>query len=234
MKDIAASCCCASPKWLKVLVEPDSTIEMRVLRDSGAPTVRHYPSSDLSEMACDAVQFNQGSKGIYWLMNSLPIDWRGSPAKDGDIVRRRWLLIDCDPKREGTVSSTAEEQDAARQMMVAVDAYRADCGWPAPIIADSRNGFHLLYRIDLPGDDAGLVHRVLKALAKRFDYDAVSLDTKVANASRICKLYGTVSRKGEHTAERPHRGSTIISIPDHLNRRSTGCCTGREVEECCR
>ena len=165
-------------------------------------------------MACDAVQFNQGSKGIYWLMNPLPIEWRGSPAKDGDIVRRRWLLIDCDPKRKGTVSSTDEEKEAARQTMISVEAYLADCGWPAPIIADSGNGFHLLYRIDVPGDDAGLVHRVLKALAKRFDCDAVSLDTKVANASRICKLYGTVSRKGESTAERPHRVSTIQTIPE--------------------
>ena len=89
-------------------------------------------------------------------------------------------------------------------------------GWPTPIIADSGNGWHLLYRIDLPGDDGGLVHRVLQVLAKRFNDESVTIDTKVGNASRICKLYGTIAAKGEPTFDRPHRVSTIVSIPDTL------------------
>ena len=206
-------------EWLKVLVAPASTGEMRVVFGDGTADAQHYESTDLLRMAQDAVRVGKDAKtkGIYWLMNPLPVEWCGSPAKDTDIVRRRWLLIDCDPKREGTVSSTDAEKDAVRQTMVAVDQYLAERGWPAPVIADSGNGFHLLYRIDLPGDDAGLVHRCLKMLAKRFDDGAVSIDQKVANASRICKLYGTVSRKGKLTAERPHRVSTILTIPEQLD-----------------
>ncbi len=204
-------------KWLKVLVALDSTAELRVLSASGPAHVQHYESTDLLRMAKDAVRFGKDAKGVYLLMNPLPVEWRGSPSTDADIVRRWWLLIDCDPKRKGTVSATSEEKEAARQKMIEVDAFLADGSWPAPIIADSGNGWHLLYRIDLPGEDAGLVHRVLQVLARLFDDDAVSIDTKVANASRICKLYGSVSRKGENTAERPHRISTIITIPDQLD-----------------
>ena len=203
--------------WLKVLVEPGSTVEMRVLYESGSPHVRHYSSEDLLTMARDALRFSKGAKGVYWLMNPLPAEWSGSPASDTGIVRRRWLLIDTDPKREGTVSSTDVEKDAARAKMVAVDAFLAECGWPAPIICDSGNGFHLLYRIDLPGEDGGLVHRVLQVLANQFDDEAVSIDTKVANASRICKLYGTLAAKGPNTTDRPHRVSGIITIPEQLD-----------------
>jgi hypothetical protein len=202
---------------LKVLVEPGSTVEMRVLNASGGPHIRHYSSEDLLTMARDAVRFSKDAQGVYWLLNPLPAEWCGSPAKDMDIVRRRWLLIDCDPKRKGTVSSTDAEKDAARATMVMVDAFLGEQGWPAPIIGDSGNGFHLLYLIDLPADDGGLVHRVLNVLASLFDNEAASIDTKVANASRICKLYGTLAGKGPNTSDRPHRLSKIITIPEQLD-----------------
>jgi hypothetical protein len=83
-------------------------------------------------------------------------------------------------------------------------------------VADSGNGFHLLYRIDLPADDGELVKRCLKALAHQFDTDAVKIDTSVFNPSRIVKLYGTMSRKGDSTTERPHRRSSVLRVPDDL------------------
>ena len=47
--------------WLKVLVEPGSTVEMRVLYESGSPHVRHYSSEDLLTMARDALRFSKGA-----------------------------------------------------------------------------------------------------------------------------------------------------------------------------
>lgn len=202
--------------WLNVLIAPGSTAEMRVLYDNGAPHIRHYESDNLLPMARDALRLGSGAAGIYWLMNPLPIDWNGAPAKDDSIVQRRWLLVDCDPTRTGTVSSTNEEKELARAKMTEVDLFLADRGWPAPIIDDSGNGWHLLFRIDLPGDDDELVHRVLQVLARRFDDDSVSIDTRVANPSRICKLYGTVAAKGENTPDRPHRVSRIVTIPESI------------------
>ncbi|MFM9965347.1 MAG: YfjI family protein [Planctomycetaceae bacterium] len=203
--------------WLKVLVEPNSTVETRTLFASNADTqVRHYSSNDLMTLASDALRLGKGAKGVYFLLNPLPAKWSGAPAKDADIVRRRWLPIDCDPKRKGTVSATDEEKDAARKRMVEVDSFLDEQGWPAPVIGDSGNGYWLLYLIDLPADDGGLVHRVLQVLASKFNDEAVSIDTTVGNASRIGKLFGTLAAKGEHTTERPHRVSKIIIIPDEL------------------
>ena len=202
--------------WLRVLVELESTVEMRVLSESKPANVRHYSSNQLSTMACDALQLGRGAKGVYFLLNPLPADWSGGTAKDGDIVRRRWLLVDCDPKRTGTVSSTDAEKALAEEKAFEVATWLQERGWPLPIIADSGNGWHLLYRIDLPADDGGLVARVLKALAAKFSDAAVDIDTKVGNASRICKLYGTLAAKGKHSPERPHRVSKVIEIPSPL------------------
>ena len=203
-------------EWLRVLVEPESTGEMRVLFDGKPPIVRHYSSSQLSTMALEALTLGRGAKGVYFLLNPLPAAWSGGTAKDSDIIRRRWLLVDCDPKRTGTVSSTDAEKTLAEEKMFEVATWLQERSWPLPIIADSGNGSHLLYRIDLPADDGGLVARVLKVLAAKFSDAAVDIDTKVGNASRICKLYGTLAAKGDDTTERPHRVSTIIEIPSTL------------------
>ncbi|MEI7650230.1 MAG: phage/plasmid primase, P4 family, partial [Methanomicrobiales archaeon] len=37
------------------------------------------------------------------------------------------------------------------------------------------------------------------------------------NAGRIWKLYGTLAKKGDHTPERPHRRSRIITVPGSLS-----------------
>ncbi len=198
------------------MVDPDSTLEMRILFDGKSATVRHYPASQTQQMARDAVRQGKGAKGTYWLMNPLPADWKGGTAKDCDIVRRRCLLIDFDPKRSGTVSSTDQEKESAYEKAFEVGAVLQDRGWPAPVVCDSGNGYHLLFRIDLPTTDGGLVTNCLRALDQRFSDNAVDIDTKVGNASRITKLYGTWTAKGEDTPERPHRFSKIVAMPEVL------------------
>jgi hypothetical protein len=89
----------------------------------------------------------------------------------------------------------------------------AGLGFPEPVRADSGNGAHLLYLIDLPNDDAAqaLVKGCLVTLDMLFSDERVNVDTANFNAARIWKLYGTVSRKGDSTPERPHRRSRILS-----------------------
>lgn len=137
-------------------------------------------------------------------------------TSDRDIVKRLWLLIDCDPVRPAGISSTDEEHRAATETAYHIRAALAAEGWPDPIIADSGNGAHLLYRIDLPTDDDGLVDRCLAALAARFNTPGVTIDVSVGNPARIWRLYGTRSCKGDDTPERPHRMSCILESPKLL------------------
>lgn len=139
---------------------------------------------------------------------------------DGDILVRRWLLIDVDPVRPSGVSATDEELELARQRASAIYVFLSTLGWPEPIVAMSGNGYHLLYRIDLPVDDEELVRRVLAAVADHFDDAHITIDRSVHNPARITKVIGTMARKGddlaasEGIAARPHRRSKLINVPD--------------------
>jgi hypothetical protein len=82
--------------------------------------------------------------------------------------------------------------------------------------ADSGNGYHLLYRIDLPCDDGKVLEQVLTALADRFNGDGVKLDRSVHNQAQIVRLYGTLAAKGDNTEERSHRLSKILKAPETL------------------
>ena len=84
--------------------------------------------------------------------------------------------------------------------------------------ADSGNGGHGLYRIDLPNDDASrtLLKTCLEVLAFYFTDSVVSLDVGVFNAARIWKVYGTLACKGDHCADRPHRLSQLLNVSTPL------------------
>jgi hypothetical protein len=125
------------------------------------------------------------------------------------------MLVDCDPKRLAGISSSETEKALAHERALAIRDFLWGAVWPPPILADSGNGWHLLYRIDLPPDDGEVVKRCLHALAARFDDARVSIDTAVFNPARIVKLYGTMARKGDSTPERPHRFSRLVEIPNH-------------------
>jgi hypothetical protein len=172
----------------------------------------------------------KSAKGIYIIPN--PVDPaliarannrvrranKGDSTSDHNIVSRRWLLVDCDDaKRPAGISATDAEHKAAlkRAKAIANDIH-FNYGWPDPIIADSGNGGHLVYCIDEPAGDGGLVESCLNALAAKFTDDAVKVDTTVHNAARIWKLYGTLACKGDSTEDRPHRMSRIISTPSTI------------------
>lgn len=140
----------------------------------------------------------------------------GRALQDDQVVARKLLLIDADPVRPAGVCSTASEKAAAHAAAGGVVDYLNQQGWPVPVVADSGNGAHLLYRISLPADDGGLVHRALQAIDAKFTTNAVKFDTTVGNASRICRLYGTHNRKGPNTKQRPHRLAAILTAPTEL------------------
>jgi putative DNA primase/helicase len=134
-------------------------------------------------------------------------------AKDTNVLRRRWLPLDLDPVRPSGISSTDSEKTAAYDTAMAVrDFLRAE-GWPESLFGDSGNGFHRMFRVDLPADDGGVIERVLWGLAERFDNEHVKIDHSVHNPARIWKLPGTWARKGDHTAERPHRRAQLLEVP---------------------
>ena len=83
------------------------------------------------------------------------------------------------------------------------------------MLVDSGNGYHILYKIDLPTNDNGLVKNILMALDQKFSNTEAKVDTTVYNPSRIAKIPGTIARKGEDNPlhGRPHRASKVLFHP---------------------
>jgi hypothetical protein len=118
-------------------------------------------------MARAALELTPYARGVYFTLNPLKPDllarranrvaWaeEGEQAGDKDVLCRRWLLVDADPLRDPLVSSTDAEKALALEAIRGVRDFLGGRGWPAPVLGDSGNGYHLLYRIDLPADDGG-------------------------------------------------------------------------------
>jgi len=136
-------------------------------------------------------------------------------TSDNDIAHRWWLPIDIDPVRPSGVSSTDLQHSQALELASSIRVFLEGEGWPDPMIGDSGNGAHLLYPITLPNDEEsrGLIRRMLEFLDARFSSNRCRVDTANFNAARIWKIYGTISRKGDHTPERPHRRSHLLQSP---------------------
>lgn len=192
--------------------------------------------NDWRRLAEAAAELTSRSEGVYFIPNPVnpallarcanrvkPID-DGTPlTTDRDILARRWLIVDCDPVRPAKVSATDAEHDAALRRAREIRDDLVSAGWPQPVLADSGNGAHLAYLIDLPVDDGGLVKRVLLALALRYDDDAVRIDTSLHEPSQLLRAYGTESHKGDNfqgdtlLPARPHRVARLLEVPERLD-----------------
>jgi len=187
--------------------------------------VRGYFNDPQTFATAAAELDDAGASGVYFTINPLKPALlarcanRVEPnakhqASDTDVSLIRWLLIDLDPRRPAGISSTDEEFDAARQKAQMIAAFLEDeLKFGRGIRAESGNGFHLLYRIeDLANTEENkrVLRKCLLTLGEKFDDDHVDVDKKVFNPARIWKLYGTWARKGDDTAERPHRKSHML------------------------
>lgn len=148
-------------------------------------------------------------------VNRLRPAGRNPTTADTDIVRRRWLLIDCDPRRASGVSSSNAEHESALAKAREIRDGLSSLGWADPIMTDSGNGAQLMYRIDLPADDGELVRRVIGEIAKASS-EQVAIDTSVHNPARIWRLPGTMNCKGDSIPERPHRMARILDKPQDI------------------
>jgi hypothetical protein len=213
------------------LFEPSQTVELRAIFKNGRIDSGYFDDFPILAKAAAVLDRRADVSGVYWTLNPVDPDclrraknhmreWvaksKGmATTSDTEITGRRLILLDFDgANRPAGISATQGEINAAREKALLVAKFLAARNWDAPIAAMSGNGYHLLYRTELPNDrrSAGLVKKLLVSLSLLFDDDEVKVDTSVFNASRICKVYGTIARKGDDTAERPHRRSVLLKI----------------------
>ena len=217
---------------LRLWFQAGDVFEVRVLEAVSAAYRREHIESgyfDYEHISAvpEALKRLLSFRGVYVTVNPVNPDLlaravnrlrpagRNPTTADTDIVRRRWLLIDCDPRRSSGVSSTKAEHESALAKAREIRDGLSSLGWPDPIMTDSGNGAQLMYRIELPADDGELVRRVIGEIAKASS-EQVAIDTSVHNPARIWRLPGTMNCKGDSIPERPHRMARILEEPQDI------------------
>jgi hypothetical protein len=215
---------------LRLIHPPGGVIEIRMPKSGRLKTVSGY--FDDVDALVNAVSMYTGKPevpGIYFTLNECDpallarcantlMPYADVTTADADIISRRALGIDFDPKRPAKISSTGDEHAAAIAQAKKCRAWLSAMEWPEPILGDSGNGGHLVYGLNPSNDEATatLLSRVLMALELYQGTPEIMVDTSVFNAARVWKLYGTMARKGSDIRDRPHRLSTIIEAPERL------------------
>ena len=196
---------------LSILIAPGDRHELRGL-PSGRQ--RFINGNDLDEATEIAV--NLADEMVYYSLN--PIHAAAKTCNKKNVAQRRLLLIDIDAIRPKDTSATEEEKGKASKVSSDILCFLIEEHWPDPLMIDSGNGCHLIYRIDLPNNTLSqqIIRTAIGVLGDRFDTQAANVDRKVHDASRISKLPGTLARKGPNTLDRPHRLAKIVFEPSEL------------------
>ena len=214
-------------KTIHALKPSGELFEVRCLESSGNRIYSGYfhDTDTLIDALC---RLNSGESNIYITLNEVKEECYSREQRDKfiqsnsskkpttsdiDIIGYDWLFIDADPVRPSGTSSSDEQLQKAKAIGNKVYIFMKNLGFNEPVTAMSGNGIHLLYRIQLLNNDGNkaLIKKCLEALDMYFSSDEVKIDTANINPARICKLYGTMARKGSNTEQNPHRLSHLLS-----------------------
>jgi len=214
-------------QWYDTFKSGEELVEVRIVDNAYKRTYSGY-FTDVDTLLNEIRKYDNCN--IYFTLNAINpacydreqhdriVTKPKSTTSDNDIVGRDWILIDIDAKKPSDTNSTDEEKEMAKEVVNNVFKFLRDEGFEKPVVCDSGNGFHLLYKIAMKNNNENttICKEFLQVLDMLFSNPNVEIDCSTFNSSRICKLYGTFSRKGSNTKKRPQRESKILRIPDEV------------------
>lgn len=214
-------------QWYDTFKSGEELVEVRIVDNAYKRTYSGY-FTDVDTLLNEIRKYDNCN--IYFTLNAINpacydreqhdriVTKPKSTTSDNDIVGRDWILIDIDTKKPSDTNSTDEEKEMAKEVVNNVFKFLRDEGFEKPVVCDSGNGFHLLYKIAMKNNNENttICKEFLQVLDMLFSNPNVEIDCSTFNSSRICKLYGTFSRKGSNTKKRPQRESKILRIPDEV------------------
>jgi hypothetical protein len=204
--------------------------ELRVIAPgSGVVGIGYFDSEDAFVNACASTN---GAGNVYvGIQPRPPALFERAPnhlarlrtgARDDDVGWVSSIIIDIDPVRPKNTAATSEELKRSVVCGDRISDWCTERGFQRPVRNISGNGCQLWFAIppiELCPQSRIAIRDRLKAfeaeLRDRFAGDGVAIDS-IYNFSRIIKVIGTLSVKGDDTPERPHRLSCSI---DPFERR---------------
>ena len=219
-------------KIFHIFVKAGEVIEVRIPKNNGHPTQSGYFDNfkDFRNAVANAIQGQQGN--VYFSLQVVDPRLIGRAynrlktgdmtTSDGNVLFYRWIPLDLDPTRPAGISSSDTELQKAIELRDVISDFLRDATDFRFMTAVSGNGGHILIRLpeDLPvnNENKAYVKDFLENIYQNFSSDDIAVDTSVFNPSRIWKLYGTRSMKGDqipanqYREARVHRDSYIDSL----------------------
>ena len=214
-------------QWYDVVKDNNELVEIRIIDPEMKRTYSGY-FTDIETILREVHRYEHCN--IYFSLNVINPACYGreqkdrivhrvkSTTSDNDIIGRKWCLIDIDCEKPSDTNSSEEEKELAKQVVNNVYQFLKDEGFESPIVCDSANGYHLLLKQAMKAspENTETMKKFLQVLDMYFSTEKVKIDCSTFNLSRVCKLYGTYSRKGSNTSDRPQRISGFIRVPREI------------------
>ena len=228
-------------KGLEIIHSHDQATEIRFFPHKGygkATSSGYY--DDLRKCAED-IEKMDGTKGIPAIYATLNPVKRAALARSNNritqgaavtttetmITGRMWLPFDVDPVRPAKTSATDEGHSKSLDKAHDVRDWLTFRGFPMPVVADSGNGSHLLYKIDEPNSPEakeliGAVQMAVISALNAPDKDGIDIQG-FADGNRIFKVYGTKTQIGDEIPEMGifHRRSKLLEVPNSIKTVTT-------------
>jgi hypothetical protein len=210
---------------LRVFV-PGDLIEIRGLK-SCKGTLRML-TDDLYLAAKAASAMEKEGSDVYYALNPVSRESRYAKtakinkggrccrtAGNADIANRNAYLIDIDPDRDSGTAATKEQRAAAMATAQEVHTFLAERGWPEPIVLDSGNGIHMLYKGNRCSANDDALKFALKRLANLFN-GTCKIDAVVSNPARISRMPYCINKKAGRRASIVSTPTTFGELMPHL------------------
>src|ERR1035437_7547212 len=144
---------------ISLLFQQGDVVEVRIPKTRAGVISGYFDSFPAMAAAIAEADARYRAGGVYYVLNRTDRallgraynrlkEHAGYTTNDSNIRRRRWLPVDLDPVRPAGVSSSDDEHDAALAGGRTIGREMSSEGGE-PILADSGNGAHLLYPLDL-------------------------------------------------------------------------------------
>jgi hypothetical protein len=154
---------------------------------------------------------------------------------DGSLASIKWLGIEViNTKANHWRMPTLKDQTRVEVCTDDIRLTLAAEGWQAPAVITAGGRTGLLYRVDLHGDDAELVHDALRALRRRHDTERASIGWFGPEDYKIL-VPGSMVQRGHCTLTRPYqiagirRMGDLDIVPRHQIERLAARCGSRKA-----
>ena len=150
--------------------------------------------------------------------NELKPIKKGGGISAEDISYYKYFLVDLDVvglrTDEGKRNATDVEHEEALKVATSVEEFLKTMSFPEPILIDSANGYHLLYKVHMKAsqENERMLKNCLKVIGEKVDTKTVKVDTVVYDRGRKLKLPGS----SNNAEEEGFRISEIKKIPQNI------------------